>query len=518
MYLTQGIHRAVQQFPDKIATVYGQRRTTFAQLAERAARFAGGLQALGLQAGDRVAMLAMNSDCYFEYYLGTWWGGGVANPVNTRWSVPEIVYSLNDCETGILIVDDQFLALVPEILQTAPTVRKVVHIGNADTPQGILSYEQWLQEASPLQDVCRRGDDLAVILYTGGTTGFPKGVMLSHTNLWSAAIARMAQYPVPPDQVTLVVAPMFHTAALAKMVTQCIVGGTSVVLAAFRAEDVMRTIQQEQVDDIMLVPSMIQMLLDDPALPRYDLSGLKRITYGASPMSVGVLERAMQTWPHAGFFQSYGMTETAPVVSINPPEDHGPEARRNGRFRSAGKAGYAVELRVVDGQGKEVPRNTVGEVVVRGANVMLGYWNKPDATAEALRDGWMHTGDGAYMDDDGYLYIVDRLKDMIVSGGENVYCAEVENVLSRHPAVAACSVIGIPHEKWGESVHAVVVLRDDQQVDEDDLRDYCRKSLAGYKCPRSIEFQAALPLSSAGKVLKQVLREPYWKGHSRAVN
>jgi long-chain acyl-CoA synthetase len=297
-----------------------------------------------------------------------------------------------------------------------------------------------------------------------------------------------------------------------------VIGSTSVLLPAFRPEHVLRTLQDERVNDVVLVPSMLQMLLDHPAFAATDLRHLGRIIHGASPISPGLLERAMKALPHCGFQSAYGMTETAATVCSNGPfrwTEHGPPGPRH---VAAGRVCYGNELKVVDGNGREVPRNTVGEITLRGANVMLGYWNKPQETRTALRDGWLHTGDGGFLDEAGYLHIVDRVKDMIISGGENVYSAEVEAVLSRHPAVAACAVIGVPSAEWGEAVHAVVVLRPGESAGEELLRAHCRSHLGGYKCPKTIEFRQALPLSPAGKVLKTVLREPFWKAGARQVN
>jgi acyl-CoA synthetase (AMP-forming)/AMP-acid ligase II len=263
---------------------------------------------------------------------------------------------------------------------------------------------------------------------------------------------------------------------------------------------------------------MIQMLVDHPAMSRpRDLSTLRTVVYGASPISESGLDRAMAALPGVGFVQAYGMTELAPLATVNPACYHTAEGRKLGKLRSAGRAGYCVELRIVDGDDRELPRGTVGEVVVRGPNVMQGYWNQPQLTARAVRDGWMHTGDGAWMDEDGFIFIVDRLKDMIITGGENVYSAEVENALAQHPGVAACAVIGIPSAQWGESVHAVVVRKPGQDVPAEALIAHCKTQIAGYKCPRSVDFVAALPLSGAGKVLKTKLRDPFWQGLERSV-
>ncbi len=518
MYLTQALHRAVQQHPDRIASIFGTRRRSFAEFADRVARLAGALQRLGMKPGDRVAMLAMNSDRYLEYQMAVPWAGGVLNPCNVRWSVAEIAYSLNDSGSTILLVDDHFLSMVPQLRTDTVSLREVIHCGDGTAPTGTHSYEQLIAAASPVPDTIRRGDDLAGIFYTGGTTGFPKGVMLSHTNMMSSGLAMRADGLAQPDGVYLHAAPMFHLADMGVAMPHWIEGNTHAIVAAFNPETVLDVMARDRVTHVLLVPTMVQMLVDHPAMqqPR-DLSALHTIAYGASPMSEAVVERAMKALPGVGFIQAYGMTELSPLATLNPAWYHTAEGRKAGKLRSAGRASHCTEVKIVDAQGTEVPRGTVGEVIVRGPNVMQGYWNKPEQTAAALKNGWMHTGDGAYMDEDGFIFIADRLKDMIISGGENIYSAEVENALAQHPAVAACAVIGIPSDQWGESVHAVVVLKPDVKPEASELIDHCKALIAGYKCPRSVEFVAALPLSGAGKVLKTTLREPFWKGRTRNV-
>ena len=517
MYLTQGLHRALQNHPDKTATIFGARRQSFQQLADRVARLAAALASLGVNAGDRVAMLAQNSDRYIEYFHAVWWAGAVANPVNTRWSAQEIAYSLVDCDSRVLIVDDQHLPLVARILAQAPCVRTVIHAGDQATPAGMLSFDALVRDAGPAEDAMRSGDDLAAILYTGGTTGFPKGVMLSHANFWISSVARMAEMGGQPGSISLIATPLFHVGGAGRLVGQSIGGNTLVVLPSFTAESVLREVERCGVTDLMLVPTMLQMLLDHPSFERRKMATIRRISYGASPIALPLLERTLDLFPGVEFASAYGMTETAASVCGNPPANHGPDARRSGLVRSVGRAGYGCEIRVVDSEGCEAPRGQVGEVIIRGGCVMLGYWNRPEETAAALRGGWLHTGDGGYIDRDGHLYIVDRIKDMIVTGGENVYSAEVENVLSRHPAVSVCAVIGIPSAQWGESVHAVVVLKPEMQGSEEALRAHCRSLIAGYKCPKTIEFRSAMPLSAAGKVVKAQLRAPYWQDSSRRV-
>ncbi|MDF3835429.1 long-chain fatty acid--CoA ligase [Cupriavidus basilensis] len=518
MYLTQALHRAVQQHPERIAVRCGDRRRTFRQLAERVARLAGALQKLGMQSGDRVAMLSLNSDRFLEYQMAVPWAGGVLNPCNTRWSAAEILYSLDDSGSTILLVDETFSTLAAQLRRDAVTLRELIYCGDGEVPPGMHGYDALLAGTAPVPDAVRRGEDLAGIFYTGGTTGFPKGVMLSHANLCCSGLALRAEGLATPGGTYLHAAPMFHLADMGLAMPQWIEGNTHAIVPAFNPELVLDTLERDRVTHVLLVPTMIQMMVDHPAMkkPR-DLSALQTILYGASPISETVLERAMAALPGVGFVQAYGMTELSPLATINPAWYHTPEGRKQGKLRSAGRASYTSEVRIVDGDGIEVPRGAVGEVAVRGPTVMQGYWNKPEQTAAAVRDGWMHTGDGGYMDQDGFVFVVDRMKDMIVSGGENVYSAEVENALAQHPAVMASAVIGIPSAEWGESVHAVVVGKPGAGVTAPELIAHCKTLIAGYKCPRSVEFRDALPLSGAGKILKTELRKPFWEGQQRQV-
>ncbi len=517
MYLTLGLHRALQHHPHAVATTFRGRRRTFAELGQRVAKLAAALQAQGMRAGDRVAMLSLNSDRYLEYYLAVFWGGGVVNPINIRWSPAEIAYSLDDCDTAMLLVDDTFVPMVPELRSQSKALRTVIHAGEGETPAGMLPYEGMLAAADPVPDAMRSGDDLAGILYTGGTTGIPKGVMLSHASLFSNALNMLAEGAIADHCVGLHAAPMFHVADVTLMLAILSRGGTHAFLPTFTPAEALEVIARERVTDTLLVPTMIQMLVDHPSVKAHDTSSLRLIQYGASPISEAVLGRAFAALPGVAFMQLYGMTELSPVAAVLPPFFHTPEGRKMGKLRAAGRATFYAEVRIVDVEGREVPRGSAGEVVARGAGVMKGYWNKPAETAAAIRDGWMHTGDGGYMDEDGFVFIVDRIKDMIVTGGENVYSVEVENALAKHPAVAMCAVIGIPDEKWGESVHAVIVLKPGAQATEDEVKTHCKDLIAGYKCPRSVEFRSELPLSGAGKLLKYKLRERFWEGESRSV-
>lgn len=309
-------------------------------------------------------------------------------------------------------------------------------------------------------------------------------------------------------------APMFHLADLAAWTGRNLTGGAHVIVPSFTPDGVLQAIEQHRVTDALLVPTMIQMLVDAPGVADADLSSFRKLVYGGSPISEGVLDRVRKALPGVVLSQAYGMTELSPVATLLGPEEHDDPVLR----RSAGRAAPHAMVKIVDADGKEVPRGEVGEIVVSGEHVMQGYWNKPAETAAAVVDGWMHTGDGGRMDDHGYVFVVDRIKDMIVSGGENVYSAEVESALTTHPAIAACAVIGVPDEEWGERVHAVVVLQPGAALELEELRAHGKERIAGYKCPRSLEIVDALPVSGAGKVLKRELRERHWQGSARAVN
>ncbi|MFP5306960.1 MAG: long-chain-fatty-acid--CoA ligase [Gammaproteobacteria bacterium] len=515
-YLTQAIHRAMRQYPQRTATVCCGRRRSYAEVGERVARAAAALRQLGMEAGERVGILSMNSDRYLEAYFAVWWGGGAINPLNIRWSAREIAYALDDSDTRVLIVDDSFAPMVAELSERARRLRTVIFAGDAQAPAGMFDYEQLIAEHAPAADAMRSGADLAGVFYTGGTTGRPKGVMLSHANLYAGTFVGLAEGVARADDIGLHAAPMFHLADGMFLLVLSMLGCTQVILPAFQPDAVLDVLQAESVSCALLVPTMIQLLVDHPRLAGLRLHALRQIVYGASPISEALLQRAMQRLPSTGFLQCYGQTEMSPIVSVLPPEYHA-DPRHRGKLRSAGRPAAGVEVKIVDAEGRELPRGSVGEIAARGPGVMQGYWNSPEQTRAAIRDGWMHTGDGAYLDEDGFLFVVDRVKDMIVSGGENVYSAEVENAIAQHPAVAACAVIGIPDPQWGEAVHAVVVCKPGAAVDAEAIRRHCRELIAGYKCPRSVEFRDALPLSGAGKVLKTELREPYWRGQARRV-
>ncbi len=518
MQLTAGLRKAASFRAHDTALVTPERSFSHGELQDRVARFAAALQRLGIGPGDRVALLAANGGSYVESYFSVLWAGGVVVPVNSRFALPEMIEQITDAEPSLLICDAAFLDTAMQLADACPSLRGII----ADAPAAGLSrvhnYEELIAGTPPCADAGRGGEDLACLFYTGGTTGRAKGVMLSHRNLWVNAVVTGMAFGFDEHTVSLHAGPLFHLGAGARVYTTSIMGGRHVVIPRFTPADVLDAISRHKVTVATFVPTMLGMILQSPDLERYDLSSLEMITYGASPMPEPVLQECLRRFPNIRFGQSYGMTELSPVATILTPDDHLPSAPRH-RLRSAGRPLVSAEVKIVDAQDRDLPHGEVGEVLVRGPMVMMGYWRKPELTAQTLRGGWMHTGDSGSFDADGYLYISDRIKDMIISGGENVYSIEVENAIAAHPDVAQCAVIGIPHPKWGETVHAVVVRKPGATLTADDLIAFCRTSIADYKVPRSIDFRDdPLPLSSVNKVNKALLRAPYWNDKDRRVN
>ena len=515
MQLIQGLNRAVTINPGGTATIFRARRFTWGAVGERIARLAGGLARLGVAHGERVAILALNSDRYWEAMYAIPGLGAIMVPLNTRLAPPEIAFMLADSGARVLLVDDDFAAMPERLAGQMGAVAHVVHIGEAATPSGMIAWESLL-DGRPDGFGTAGGDDVAGIFYTGGTTGRSKGVMLSHRNLVSNAAMVIPAMGYRHDSVYIHAGPMFHLADGASTFAVTMVAGTHVFIPRFDPGDMLAEIAKHRVTNALLVPTMINATANFPEIGKHDVSSLRTIPYGASPMPDAVLQRAKQTMPTVRWLHVYGMSEASPIVTAMDIDQKEPEGRR---AQSCGRPAVLVDVRIADENDAEVPRGTVGEVQVRGPNIMLGYWNLPDATANALRGGWYHSGDGGVMDEDGYVYIVDRLKDMIISGGENIYSAEVESAISTLDGVAEVAVIGIPDDKWGETVHAVVVPRAGREISVDAVVAHCREMIAGYKVPRSVEIRAeGLPLSGAGKVLKTVLREPFWAGRTKQVS
>jgi acyl-CoA synthetase (AMP-forming)/AMP-acid ligase II len=505
--------------PDAIATSFAGRTRTWREFKDRVSIFGAALRRSGAEPGNPIAILALNSDFYSEYFYGTWWAGCASVPMNTRWSPAENAYALNDSGAKILFCDDAFTSVVAEITAKTNHPLKLVFIGAGECPDGMVRYEDFLATGGEGMTAHDQQGVLAGIFYTGGTTGFPKGVMVSDHAIWFSSLIASKYLNVKPGDNYLHVAPMFHVADGFLANAAVLVGASSYYISAFTPDDVQNAIAEHKITQTMMVPTMIQALLNNPNFSAEKYQSLEYLLYGASPMPEGVLRAAMEKLPHVKLVQGYGQTEMAPIISVLEPDYHVLSGPKSGKLRSAGRPITGIGVRIVDENGCDVPRGTVGEIVASGPNAMLGYWNKPEQTAETSVNGEIFTGDGAYMDEDGFLFIVDRLKDMIVSGGENVFSAEVENAVSTHPDVQAVAVIGVPDEQWGERVHAIIIPVPGKAPDADDIVAHCREQIAGYKCPRSVELRTEpFPLSGAGKVLKTELREPYWKGAERSVN
>lgn len=520
-----GLRRAVRLYPDRPAVVDGETRLTWREFDERTRKLAAGLRTLGVQPRDRVAVLALNSFRYLELYYGIPRVGGIIVPLNHRFVPFELVYTLNDSGAVALVVDEAFAPVADTILPELPTVRHLIFAGSRPAPAGMRAYEDLLDLASgPIGDDAQPDpNDLAGIFYTGGTTGKAKGVMLTHANLHANALHYLVHLEFRPEHNYLHVPPMFHLADGPTSFCLTMVGACHTILPRFTPIAMLEAIQRERVTHCVLVPTMVNALIQVPTIGAYDLSSWKLLMYAASPIAPDVLTTAMRLLP-CDFLQGYGMTEAAPLLTILSAEDHREIARAKPgspvarRITSCGQPIVGVDVRVVNAEGEDVAPGEVGEVVAQGPNVTKGYWNKAEETAYGLRDGWLHTGDLATVDEGNYIYIVDRLKDMIISGGENVYSTEVEAAIYAHPAVLEAAVIGVPDPTWGERVHAVVVLKSDQRATANDIVEVCRGRIAGYKVPRSVEFVDSLPKSGAGKILKRALRDRYWQGQERRIS
>jgi long-chain acyl-CoA synthetase len=500
-------------YAGKIGFVDGAYRGTYAQHLDRVARLCTALRTLGIRQSDRFAVMALNSHSYLELYHAAFLGAGVVNPLNLRLAPIELEYILRDSGTQVCFVDRAFAPAIEQV-RAAAGLEHVVLIGDGDVPHD-HKMEPLLEAAAPRIPDEPEETDPVVLMYTGGTTGVPKGVLIDQRaemlNLYHLSMAQL----IDDTTVWLHQTPMFHAASIGAILAVPL-GGTSVFMPMFDPAKVPLLIEKERVTRTAMVPTMIGMVLNHPEFKSERLASLQSLGYGASPMPEALLERLITLFPDLDLFQGYGMTEGSQLLTVLRPEDH----RTGGALlRSAGRALPGVVLSIQDLAGNLLPSGEVGEVCARSGNYMQSYWKKPEATEDAFRGGWYHTGDAGYLDERGYLYLVDRVKDMIVTGGENVYSMEVENAIASHPAVAQVAVIGIPHDTWGEAVHAIVVLHAGRTTTEEEIIVHARLSVAGYKVPKSVELRAqALPLSGAMKVLKRELSAPYWQGRPRRVN
>jgi long-chain acyl-CoA synthetase len=494
--------------PDAVALVVGDSTITFASLDARSSQAAQAFSAAGVGFGDRVAFIEKNGVEFFEVVCGLAKLGAVGVPVNWRLAAPEMLHIVEDAQAKVVVVGSEFFGHVESIEDRL--TGSIVAVGNH--PRWPV-FADWVG-AQPAEDpgVTTESDDVAFLMYTSGTTGPPKGVMLSNNNYFSKATGIADKWRFDSESVSLAVMPMFHMAGSGWALVGLAEGCATVVLRDVDPPTILDAIARHRITNMLLVPAVIQMLLATPS--DSDFSSVRAIVYGASPITDDVLVKGLKRFG-CEFLQVYGLTET--TGSITQLDDHDP-VLRPGLLRSCGKPYPWVQVRIVDKEGVDVPDGTVGELWTRSSQNMLGYWNNPDATAATVTsDGWLKTGDAGYRDADGYIYLHDRVKDMIVSGGENVSPAEVENVLMTHPAVGDVAVIGVPDEKWGEAVKAIVVPAAEAMPSEAELIAYARQRLAGFKLPKSVDFASVLPRTPSGKLLKRTLREPYWEGVGRRI-
>ena len=505
---------AAERFADKAATLDGEFTATYAEHVDRTLRLASGLgRELGVAPTDRVAVMALNSHQYLELYHAAFLGAAVINPLNLRLAPKELEFILQDSETTVCFVDQFFAPLVDKV-KANTKIDKVVLIAGGDVAHD-MTFDDVLAAGDAVVPEEPEEDDVVILMYTGGTTGLPKGVVIDHRAAMLDFYKIASRWPFTSDYVYLHQTPMFHAASFGGVLTIPAVGGSTTFVPMFEPGAVLDAIERHAVSTTVMVPTMIQMLLDHESFTPERFASMQVLTYGASPMPTALLERLLSMFPDLAIFQGYGMTENCGLLTCLGPEEH----REGGELlRSCGRSLPGSIVSIQDEEGNILPPGEVGEVCAKGGNYMREYWNRPDETEAAFAGGWYHTGDAGRLDEDGYLYLVDRVKDMVVTGGENVYSSEVENALASHEAVAQVAVIGIPSEQWGEAVHAVVVLQPGASADEEELKAWARDRIAGYKVPKSVEFRTEpLPMSGAMKVLKRELRAPFWEGKERMV-
>ncbi|RPJ11453.1 MAG: long-chain-fatty-acid--CoA ligase, partial [Deltaproteobacteria bacterium] len=510
--------RNARRHPDQIGMAYGERRWTWKQVDDRSNQLANMFLASGLKKGDRVAILDQNSDTYMEIYFGLAKAGIIAVPINYRLSPEEMINLMSNAEPEALILGRDYFKLAESLGKQLPSVKRLIGIGSP--LEGMEDYESLLS-GQPVEEprVDLSEDDVFSIMYTSGTTGLPKGAVSTHRNyIMNALVVIIADHSSREDK-NLIVSPLYHAGALFYSTAYMYLGCPQVILKQFDPKAVLEGIEKEKISVCLLIPTMLNFVLNHPDFGKHDMSSLRRIFYGGGPMPLPILEKAIHSLRNCGFTQGYGLTETL-ETNLLLAEDHvlGGTPKQQDRLKSAGRESATYEVKVVDDWGKEVPQGEIGEVWVKGPAVIKGFWRNPEETAKTIEDGWFKTGDLGRMDEDRYLYIVDRKKDMIISGGENIYAKEIDDVLHRHPAVLEAAAIGVPDKDWGEAVKAVIVPRTGMTATEEEIIQFCKERLASYKKPKSVEFVEELPKTASGKILKRDLREKYWKGYERRVH
>ncbi len=502
--------------PDRTAIVFEGKHLTYATLQDRVNRLANALDEMGVRRGDRVAAIQVNCNEQVEAYFACAKLDVVYVPLNFRAKADELAYALNDAEPRVLLAGNRYLDLVHAIEGSLGSIGHYVAL--EEPAAGWRFYDDLIHAASDEERFpVGSDDDLTILMYTAGTTGQPKGVMLTHENLSSYILGNVNPADPETEERNILTVPLYHIAGVQAMLSGVYGGRTLIVQRQFDAHEWMELVERERADRAMMVPTMLKRIIDHPDFHKHDLSSLKIITYGAAPMPVEVIKGALQKLPNARFINAFGQTETASTITMLPPEDHllkgSPEEveRKLRRLSSIGKPLDDVEVRIVDEDGNDVKSGDVGEIVARGPRLMKGYWRQDSATAEVIKDGWLHTGDLGYMDEDAYIYLAGRARDFIKRGGEMISPEEVEQVLHSHPAIEEAAIIGVPDEEWGERVRAIVALKDGASCTEEELIEHCRQRLASFKKPESVVFVDELPRNQLGKVLKRELKERWGK-------
>jgi len=510
MLISDIVEWNARRYPDKTVFVYDDTRISFSELDKRGNSLVHGLWDMGVKKGDRVAILADICNQYVETLLALPKAGMVAIPMNYRFVPEELAYVINDSGAETIFVDDNFKSAFDAMRPHAKGIKNVIAIG--EPSPGMKSYDEIISSYpsdKPMVEVDEY--DLAYLIYTSGTTAFPKGVMRSHKSMATSSLGTVISFRLQHDDICFNMIPPFTIGFMWPTVAYPFMGCTTVI-KRWAPEEFLKLVEREKLTLGILAPSMIRIVLEHPELNKYDLSSLRHIIVGSAPLPVELFRRAISTFGNI-FSQTYGMTEFAPVTMIHPEE-----LAVESRLASCGKEVVNYQVRVVDEKGKDIVPGQTGEVIIKGDAVMSGYWNLPEETAKSLKDGYYYSSDIAEVDEEGYIYICDRKKDMIITGSENVYCPEVENVLCTHPAVLEAAVIGIPDDKWGEAVKGLVILRPGMTATEGEIIDFCRPRIAGYKRPKSIDFYKDFPRTAMGKVSKKDLREKYWAGYERRVH
>lgn len=518
------LKRSVRRYKSNICIVCGETRLTFHEVGQRANSFANGLLSLGLKVGDRVSTLLNNTHQYIEIYLALAKTGLARVPLNSRESFEEHTFKIVNCQVNTLIFGEEFMEFVASCASNLPTVKHFICVRKdsvSNLQEGILDYEKIILSSSTEEpEVQVNGDAIYRMTHTGGTTGRPKPAIMTHKAEFEFLTNMLLNVaPMKEDDVFLHVHPLSHGTAC--LVLPCIIrGATQVISPSTKPDQILKTIEKERVTTTWLVPATIIALLNYPELIKYDFRSLRKILYGAAPMPVARIKDAIKVFGPI-FGQIYGQAEIPFCATFLYPEEHvieGPEEKVR-RLASCGRETDRVMVRIVDSHDRDVPTGEVGEIVAKSSHMMAGYWNNPSETAEVLKDGWVHTKDMGWMDDEGYIYLVDRKSHMIISGGFNVYPKEIEDVLYTHPSIREVAVIGIPDDQWGEAVKAVVVFRMGQEATEEELIAYCKKFLGKYKVPKSIDISTGeLPKTSVGKVDKKAIKKNYWKNYERWIH